>query len=126
MTEKKDMKEPKGSIMTKSTKSNVGYNRVAIKRGPQSDPKPILSYISYRDKFMCFVTGESEETRVARSRLSAYLKMLESEYQCVGVARSQHYEGGKKLCSDFEVQKLQLQKWGLLTVLQVFQMQVMF
>lgn len=68
---------------TKETKpkNNVGYNRVAIKRGPHTD-KPILSFpVSYRDKFMCFLTGESEDTRAARSRLGAYLKLLELEYQ---------------------------------------------
>lgn len=75
-TKEKETKE------LKRPKSNVGYNRVAIKRGPHINPKPILSFpVSYKDKFMCFFTGESEDTRVARSRLSSYLKLLEAEYQ---------------------------------------------
>ena len=33
------------------------------------------------------------------------------------------YEGGKKLHLDFEKQKIQLQKWGLMSILPAFQMQ---
>ena len=105
---------------------NVGYNRVAIKKMiPSSESKPLLAFpVSIRDKFMCFLTGENEEVRMARSRLNAYLKMLESEYLSVEVARTQHFEGGKKLCSDFEVQKQQLHKWGVKSILPAFQIQV--
>jgi hypothetical protein len=110
----------------KKSDSNVGYNRVAIKRGSSgSDVKSSsASSVSIRDKFMCFWTGESEDIRVSRIRLSAYLKVLEAEHLRIGVARSQHYDGGKRLFDDFERQKLQLHKWGLASILPAFHMQV--
>lgn len=73
---------------------------------------------------MCFWTGESEDIRASRIRLNAYLKVLEAEHLRIGVARSQHYDGGKRLFDDFERQKLQLHKWGLANILPAFHMQV--
>lgn len=111
--------------MNKS-ESTVGYNRVAIKRSvSSSDSKPSsVSSVSIRDKFVCYFTGECEELRVARTQLTAYMRTLEAEHHRLGLARSQHYEGGKRLYADFERQKLQLQKWGLSTIIPPFQIQV--
>ena len=111
--------------MNKS-ESTVGYNRVAIKRNITSfDTKQSpVSSVSLRDKFVCYFTGECEELRVARIQLTAYQKTLEAEHLRLGLARSQHYEGGKRLYADFERQKLQLQKWGLSTIIPPFQIQV--
>ena len=107
--------------------SNVGYNRVAIRKGASSGDlrQSSVSSISTKDRLMCFLTGENEDVRTARLQLSGYLKLLEAECARLGVARSQHYDGGKKLFEDFERQKLQLQKWGLHSLIPAFQMQVM-
>lgn len=106
--------------------SNVGYNRVAIRKGTSTGDLRLSSApsISTKDRLMCFFTGENEDVRTARLQLSGYLKLLESECARLGVARSQHYDGGKKLFDDFERQKLQLQKWGLHSLIPAFQMQV--
>ena len=111
--------------MSKS-ESTVGYNRVAIKRSVSSFDSKLssVSPVSIRDKFVCYFTGECEELRVARIQLTAYQKTLETEHLRLGLARSQHYEGGKRLYADFERQKFQLQKWGLSTIIPPFQIQV--
>ena len=116
----------KETMSTKSSRPNIGYNRVAIRKPtPAVESKPLLAFpVSIKDKFMCFMTGENEDTRLARLRLNAYLKLLQSEYLHLEVSRSQHFEGGKRLCAEFEIQKLQLHKWGLTNILPSFHMQV--
>ena len=114
------------TISTTSSKKNVGYNRVAIRKPPSVvESNSMLAFpVGIKDRFMCLITGESEERRLARLRLNAYLKLLQSEYLHMEVARLQHFDGGKKLCAEFEVQKLQLHKWGSTNILPLFHMQV--
>ena len=116
----------KETISATSSRKIVGYNRVVIRKPPSvvESNSTLTSPVAMKDRFMCFITGESEETRLARLRLNGYLKLLQSEYLHLEVARLQHFDGGKKLCAEFEVQKLQLQKWGSTNILPLFHMQV--
>lgn len=110
----------------KVNKPNVGYNRI-LSKPPQKathvTTAALPSTVSVKDKLICFMTGENEEERLIRTRLIAYLKLLQGELLLNEKTRKQHYEGGKKLHLDFEKQKIQLQKWGLMSILPAFQMQ---
>ena len=108
-----------------ANKPNVGYNRILSKppQKAQITTSALPSTVSVKDKLICFMTGENEEERLIRTRLVAYLKLLQGELQLNEKTRKQHYEGGKKLHLDFEKQKIQLQKWGLMSILPAFQMQ---
>ena len=70
------------------------------------------------------MTGENEEHRLIRNRLTAYVKILQTEMNLIERARKQHIEGSKKLHTDLQKQKIQLQKWGLYNMLPAFNMQV--
>ena len=109
----------------KANKPNVGYNRILSKppQKVQVTTAALPLTVSVKDKLICFMTGENEEERLIRTRLIAYLKLLQGELQLNEKTRKQHYEGGKKLHLDFEKQKIQLQKWGLMSILPAFQMQ---
>ena len=113
-------------------RESVGYCRIVMRKpgvgnasAPGGTAKPTIASASLpmRDKLICFMTGESEEERLIRARLSAYLKLLQSEAMQIDKARRQHYDGGKKLHLDFERQKVQLHKRGLVQLLPAFQMQ---
>jgi hypothetical protein len=115
-------------------RETVGYGRIALRskqgagvtKAPSSGVKPSSAAapsLPMRDKLICFMTGESEEERLIRAQLTTYLKLLMNEAVLIDKARRQHYDGGKKLHLDFERQKVQLQKWGLVQLLPAFQMQ---
>jgi len=115
-------------------RETVGYGRIALRnkqgagvtKATSSSVKPSSAAapsLPMRDKLICFMTGESEEERLIRAQLSTYLKLLMNEAVLIDKARRQQYDGGKKLHLDFERQKVQLQKWGLVQLLPAFQMQ---
>ena len=116
--------EKKGSQKA-NNKPNVGYNRI-LSKPPQKavvTTAALPTTVSVKDKLICFMTGENEEERLIRTRLVAYHKLLQGELQLNEKTRKQHYDGGKKLHLDFEKQKIQLQRWGLMSILPAFQMQ---
>jgi hypothetical protein len=119
------------SAVQVSTRPNVGYNRITMKKASNSGAGTAKTLpatvsqpsISLKDRFICYITGENEEDRLIRTTLTAYLNVLQQELIMTERARIQHYEGGGRLRHDFEKQALRLQRWGLLQILPAFQMQ---
>jgi len=104
------------------------YNRLVGKRRTNvtmvEDPTAQTGMFSWaRDKVLGLVAGESPEERKTRLRLNWYRQVLISEVDVVEKARQHFSNHGKDLAIEFEMQELQLQKWGLLNILPAFRMQ---
>lgn len=76
-----------------------------------------------REKVLGLVAGETAEERKTRLRLNWYRQILQAELEVVEKARQHFSNHGKNLAVEFELQELQLQKWGLLNILPAFRMQ---
>jgi hypothetical protein len=103
------------------------YARLVGKRREASvaeDPSSSSSMLSWaREKVLGLVAGETAEERKTRLRLNWYRQILQAELEVVEKARQHFSNHGKNLAVEFELQELQLQKWGLLNILPAFRMQ---
>ena len=101
----------------------VGKRRQSAPPLPE-DPGTSTSVFGWaRDRVLGLVAGESAEERSTRLRLSWYKQVLQAELGVVEKARQHFGQHGRDLAIEFEMQELQLQKWGLLNILPAFRMQ---
>lgn len=111
-----------------SSKPNC-YLRLVGKRRQLAPPLPEEPGTSSsvfgwaRDRVLGMVAGESSDERKTRLRLNWYKSVLQAEVVVVEKARLHFGQHGRDLAVEFEMQELQLQKWGLLNILPAFRMQ---
>ena len=100
----------------------VGKRRAHVSMA--DDPTVQSSVFSWaREKVLGLVAGETAEERRTRLRLNWYRQVLQAEIDVVAKARLHFSNHGKDLAIEFEMQELQLQKWGLLNILPAFRVQ---
>lgn len=111
----------------RAPKANAYTRLVGRRRSTQvmtDDISPANSVLAWaKDKILGVFVGESAEERRTRQHLAWYKQVLLAELEVVDRARSHFNNHGKDLAVEFEIQELQLQKWGLLNILPAFRMQ---